>query len=209
MASGMAGAQHHLQTAVQAASPHMSNAISKLEMMLTPHVSQAQAFIDAHATPGLKQLQPKLQHMQARLQQGFQHSTARIDASLHGLQPWQIAAVTAVLVLIAMWALSRLGSILADVRETGKWPNSAPLSPWFRHASKPTQALLLLPDLAPSKAALLWRAGYLQSIIDFLKTLPGIRGLVEREHSKMMVTALLLLSSCHKQEMKVPCCQPA
>ncbi len=35
-------------------------------------------------------------------------------------------------------------------------------------------------------------AGYVQSIIDFLKTLPGIRGLVEREHSKMMVTSLLL-----------------
>ena len=27
----------------------------------------------------------------------------------------------------------------------------------------------------------------LQSLIDFLKTLPGIRGLVKREHTKMMV----------------------
>ncbi len=53
-----------------------------------------------HAPPVLRQIQPKLQHMQARIQGGFQHSTARIDASLHGLQPWQIAAVTAVVVLI-------------------------------------------------------------------------------------------------------------
>ena len=35
-------------------------------------------------------------------------------------------------------------------------------------------------------------AGYVQSIIDFLKTLPGIRGLVEREHSKMMVVFSVL-----------------
>ena len=34
-------------------------------------------------------------------------------------------------------------------------------------------------------------AGYVQSIIDFLKTLPGIRGLVEREHSKMMVASFM------------------
>ena len=129
LASGMAGAQHHLQTAVQAASPHINNAIGKIETLLKTQVSQAQAFIEAHATPGLKQLQPKLQHMQARLQEGFQHSTARLDASLRGLQPWQIAAVTAVLVLIFMWVLSQLGSILADVRETGKGCYLTSLSP--------------------------------------------------------------------------------
>ena len=58
--------------------------------------------------------------MQVRLQAGFQHSTARIDASLHGLQPWQIAAVTAVVVLMMMWGVTWLLSKFADVRETGK-----------------------------------------------------------------------------------------
>ncbi|CAL5221739.1 g3989 [Coccomyxa viridis] len=144
---GLAGAQHHLQRAVQAASPHANDAMGKIQTFMALHLSQAQAFMDGHASPGLKQIQPKLQQMQARIQDGFQHSTARIDASLHGLQPWQIAAVTAVAVLITMWILSHLLSLFADVRETG----------------------------------------YVQSIIDFLKTLPGIRGLVEREHSKMMV----------------------
>ena len=37
----------------------------------------------------------------------------------------------------------------------------------------------------------------MQSIIDFLKTLPGIRGLVEREHSKMMVRLAILLFPFH------------
>ena len=100
---------------------------------MAPHLSQAQAFMDSHASPGLKQIQPKLQHMQARLQEGFQHSTARIDASLHGLQPWQIAAVTAVAVLITMWILSHLLSIFADVRETGELPCTSSfclLLPW-------------------------------------------------------------------------------
>ena len=41
-----------------------------------------------------------------------------------------------------------------------------------------------------TKSSMCWSTGYVQSIIDFLKTLPGIRGLVEREHSKMMVASL-------------------
>lgn len=116
----MAGAQHHLQRAVQAASPHANDAMGKIQTFMALHLSQAQAFMDGHASPGLKQIQPKLQQMQARIQDGFQHSTARIDASLHGLQPWQIAAVTAVAVLITMWILSHLLSLFADVRETGR-----------------------------------------------------------------------------------------
>ncbi len=120
MASGLAGAQHHLQRASQAASPHVNDAVGKIQKFMAPHLSQAQAFLDSHTSPGLKEIQPKLQHMQARLQEGFQHSTARIDASLHGLQPWQIAAVTAVVVLMMTWMLSHLLSLFADVRETGR-----------------------------------------------------------------------------------------
>ena len=45
--------------------------------------------------------------------------------------------------------------------------------------------------LVPLRSAMCRCAGYVQSIIDFLKTLPGIRGLVEREHSKMMVASFI------------------
>ena len=60
-----------------------------------------------------------MQQAQARIQKGFQHSTASIDASLHGLQPWQVAAVTAVVVLLTLWALTWLQAAFAEVRETG------------------------------------------------------------------------------------------
>ena len=32
-------------------------------------------------------------------------------------------------------------------------------------------------------------AGLVQSLLDFLKGLPGIRGIVKREHTKMLVCA--------------------
>ena len=117
LASGLADAQHHLQRGVQAALPHVNEAISKIRHFVAPYVSQAEALMSA--SPVLKHLQSRMQHMQARIQGGFQHSTDSIDASLHGLQPWQVAATTAVVVVITMWILSHLLSLFADVRETG------------------------------------------------------------------------------------------
>ncbi|CAK0780190.1 hypothetical protein CVIRNUC_004963 [Coccomyxa viridis] len=144
---GLSGAQEHVHRAVQSATPIVNDALGKMQHFMAPYILQARSFADNHAAPAMHRVQPFMQQVQARIQKGFQHSTASIDASLHGLQPWQVAAVTAVVVLLTLWALTWLQAAFAEVRETG----------------------------------------FVQSLIDFLKTLPGIRGLVKREHTKMMV----------------------
>ena len=116
----MAGAQYHLQGAVQAVTPHINDALGRVEHFLAPYISEARSFANGHAAPAFEAIQPKLQHIQARLQNAFQHSTASIDSCLNGLQPWQIAAVTAVSVLITMWVMSWLLAMYAELRETGR-----------------------------------------------------------------------------------------
>ncbi len=100
-----------------------------------------------------------------------------------------------------MWILSHLLSIFADVRETGRQHcQSSFLALCYAcvvaEALKASQSVPaheppLHSFLVSLRSAMCRCAGYVQSIIDFLKTLPGIRGLVEREHSKMMVASFI------------------
>ena len=124
----------------------MNNAIGKIDHFLAPYASQARSLADTHATPAMQHIQPKLQQFRDRVQEGFQHSTASIDASLHGLQPWQIAAVAAAVMMLTMWALSWLMAKLADVRETGS--AILPLAAYF-DALGSSQTLLVLICLPP------------------------------------------------------------
>ena len=117
----MAGAQHHLQGAVQAVTPHINDAIGRVEHFLAPYISEARSFANSRGAPAFEAIQPKLQHIQASIQAAFQHSTVRIDSCLNGLQPLQIAAVTAIFVLITMWVMSWLLAMYADLRETGRY----------------------------------------------------------------------------------------
>ena len=158
---------------------------------MAPYILQARSFADAHAAPAIHRIQPLMQQTQARIQEGFQHSTASIDASLHRFQPWQVAAVTAVVVLLTLWALTWLQAAFAEVRETGMKMALAMCFALTTHGLAPaSHRLLVLPEhgrAAHQSCVCLGDAGFVQSLIDFLKTLPGIRGLVEREHTKMMV----------------------
>ena len=108
-----------MHRAVQSATPIVNDALGKMQHFMAPYILQARSFADNHAAPAMHRVQPFMQQVQARIQKGFQHSTASIDASLHGLQPWQIAAVTAVVVLLTLWALTWLQAAFAEVRETG------------------------------------------------------------------------------------------
>ena len=117
--AGLSGAQEHVHRAVQSATPIVNDALGKMQHFMAPYILQARSFADNHAAPAMHRVQPFMQQVQARIQKGFQHSTASIDASLHGLQPWQVAAVTAVVVLLTLWALTWLQAAFAEVRETG------------------------------------------------------------------------------------------
>lgn len=51
-------------------------------------------------------------------------AASRLNASLQGLLPWQIAAVTLLATLLTLWALSKALAVAADIREAGKSPCS-------------------------------------------------------------------------------------
>ena len=180
-----------MHKAVQSAALIANDAFGKMQHFMAPYILQAQSFADNHAAPAMHRVQPLMQQAQARIQKGFQHSTASIDASLHGLQPWKVAAVTAVVVLLTLWALTWLQAAFAEVRETGMDNVLCCVLLLTAHgpALADLRTLFCCLSLAgcSSKLSAPCNAGFVQSLIDFLKTLPGIRGLVEREHTKMMV----------------------
>lgn len=114
-------------------------------------------------------------------------ATAWIDVRLDGLLPWQIAAITALTVLFIVWFLHELIPALADLREAGNH--------------------MILPSLFNVRFALFdhsaWRpfvkctlkvfgtlTGLLQSSFEVVKSLPGVKGIVRREHAKMLVSLL-------------------
>ena len=117
--AGLDAAQHQLQSALHSAAPYVDDALGRMQHFVSPHVSQAKSFADRHVASTVQHIQPQMLYLHAKLQEGIQHSTARVDAGFQDLQPWQIAAVTAVLLLVSMWVLSRLLAIYAEVRETG------------------------------------------------------------------------------------------
>jgi hypothetical protein len=119
--AGLAAAQHQLQSALNSALPYVDDVLGKIQHYAAPHVSRVQSFADRHIAPTVQRIQPQMQNLHVKLQEGIQHGTARVDTAFQGLQPWQIAAVTAVLLLVSMWVLSRLLSIYTEVRETGMW----------------------------------------------------------------------------------------
>ena len=117
--------------------------------------------------------QPLWQHAKPYLDS----STGRIDRALGHLLPWQIAALTAVNVLLMVWMLSGLAAAIADIREIGAplCSSSCSLRTQGMHANRQ------LDDMSNTLA------GLVQSLLDFLKGLPGVRGIVKREHTKMLV----------------------
>ncbi len=84
-------------------------------------------------------------HTQEQLQRWAQPALAEFDAALSSLRPWQIVALTALALLVALrlWALA--SSIVDSVRQRG----------------------------------------VLGSIVAFLRTLPGLSGMVQKEMDKL------------------------